>query len=339
MKNSITKGYVVFLREIKQRIRAAQYEALKAVNHEMIRLYWDIGRMIVEKQEKEGWGKAVVETLAGDLQKEFPGAQGYSARNIWYMRTFYTVYRKNEILQPLVAEISWSKHLVIIDRCKDNLEREFYIHMTRKFGWTKNVLIHQIENKTYEKTLLNQTNFSKTLPEKIKNQARLAIKDEYSFDFLELGEEHSEMELERALISRVNRFLVEMGGAFAFLGNQFRLEINGKEFFIDILLYHRRLKCLVAIELKIGEFKPEFAGKMQFYLAALDDLVKMPDENPSIGIILCKEKDRTIVEYTLRESKKPIGVAKYKVVTRLPKEFKGELPEPEDVRRLLKDMV
>jgi len=255
------------------------------------------------------------------------------------MRTFYTVYRKNEKLQPLVAEISWSKHLVIIDRCKDNLEREFYIHMTRKFGWTKNVLIHQIENKTYEKTLLNQTNFSKTLPEKIKNQARLAIKDEYSFDFLELGEEHSEMELERALISRVNRFLVEMGGAFAFLGNQFRLEINGKEFFIDILLYHRRLKCLVAIELKIGEFKPEFAGKMQFYLAALDDLVKMPDENPSIGIILCKEKDRTIVEYTLRESKKPIGVAKYKVVARLPKEFKGELPEPEDVRRLLKDMV
>ncbi|HNY51674.1 MAG: hypothetical protein BWY69_01594 [Planctomycetes bacterium ADurb.Bin401] len=339
MKNSIAKGYVVFLREIKQRIRAAQYEALKAVNHEMIRLYWDIGRMIVEKQEKEGWGKAVVETLAGDLQKEFPGVQGYSARNIWYMRTFYTVYRKNEKLQPLVAEISWSKHLVIIDRCKDNLEREFYIHMTRKFGWTKNVLIHQIENKTYEKTLLNQTNFSKTLPEKIKNQARLAIKDEYSFDFLELGEEHSEMELERALISRVNRFLVEMGGAFAFLGNQFRLEINGKEFFIDILLYHRRLKCLVAIELKIGEFKPEFAGKMQFYLAALDDLVKMPDENPSIGIILCKEKDRTIVEYTLRESKKPIGVAKYKVVARLPKEFKGELPEPEDVRRLLKDMV
>lgn len=339
MKNSIAKGYVVFLREIKQRIRAAQYEALKAVNHEMIRLYWDIGRMIVEKQEKEGWGKAVVETLAGDLQKEFPGVQGYSARNIWYMRTFYTVYRKNEKLQPLVAEISWSKHLVVIDRCKDDLEREFYIRMTRKFGWTKNVLIHQIENKTYEKTLLNQTNFNKTLPEKINNQARLAVKDEYTFDFLELGEEHSEMELERALISRVNRFLVEMGGAFAFLGNQFRLEINGKEFFIDILLYHRRLKCLVAIELKIGEFKPEFAGKMQFYLAALDDLVKMPDENPSIGIILCKEKDRTIVEYTLRESKKPIGVAKYKVVARLPKEFKGELPEPEAVRRLLKDMV
>lgn len=337
MKNSITKGYVVFLRKIKQRIRASQYEALKAVNQEMIQLYWDIGRMIVERQEKEGWGKSVVEKLAFDLQKEFPGMKGYSARNIWYMRTFYKLYERNAKLQPLVAEISWSKHLVIIDRCKDDSEREFYIQMTRKFGWTKSVLIHQIENKAYEKTLLNQTNFDETLPDKIKKQAKLAVKDEYTFDFLELGEEHSEMELERALIARINRLLVEMGGAFAFLGNQFRLEINGKEFFVDILLYHRRLKCLVAIELKIGEFKPEFAGKMQFYLTALDELVRMPDENPSIGIILCKEKDRTIVEYTLRDTKKPIGVAKYKVVARLPKKLKGELPEPEDVRQLFRD--
>jgi predicted nuclease of restriction endonuclease-like (RecB) superfamily len=339
MKSSIAKGYVVFLREIKQRIRASQYEAFKAVNQEMIRLYWDIGRMIVERQEKEGWGKAVVETLARDLQKEFPGMQGYSVDNLWRMRKFFLNFRDNVKLAPLVQEISWTKIIVIMESCKDDLEREFYIQMARKFSWTKSVLIHQIENKTYEKTLLNQTNFSKTLPEKIKNQARLAVKDEYTFDFLELGEEHSEMELERALIFRINRFLVEMGGAFAFLGNQFRLEINGKEFFIDILLYHRRLKCLVAIELKIGEFKPEFAGKMQFYLTALDDLVKTPDENPSIGIILCKEKDRTIVEYTLRESNKPIGVAKYKVVARLPKEFKGVLPEPADVRRLLIDMV
>lgn len=339
MKSSFTKGYVVFLEEIKQRIRTAQYEALKSVNKEMIQLYWDIGKMIVERQEKEGWGKAVVETLARDLQKEFLGMQGYSVQNLWYMRQFYMEYRSHEKLQPLVGEISWSKHLVIIGKCKDSLEREFYIRMTRKFGWTKKVLIHQIENKAYEKTLLNQTNFAKTLPDEVKNQAKLAVKDEYTFDFLELGEDHSEMELERELIARINRFLVEMGGAFAFLGNQFRLEINGNEFFIDLHLYHRRLKCLVAIELKIGEFKPEFAGKMQFYLAALDDLVKMPDENPSIGIILCKEKDRTIVEYTLRESKKPIGVAKYRVIVRLPKELKGELPTPEDIRKLLEDIA
>ncbi|NTW06896.1 MAG: DUF1016 domain-containing protein [Syntrophaceae bacterium] len=339
MKSSFTKGYVAFLDEIKQRIRTAQYEALKSVNKEMIQLYWDIGKMIVERQEKEGWGKAVVETLARDLQKEFLGMQGYSVQNLWYMRQFYMEYRSHEKLQPLVGEISWSKHLAIMGKCKDSLEREFYIRMTRKFGWTKKVLIHQIENKAYEKTLLNQTNFAKTLPDEVKNQAKLAVKDEYTFDFLELGEDHSEMELERELIARINRFLVEMGGAFAFLGNQFRLEINGNEFFIDLLLYHRRLKCLVAIELKIGEFKPEFAGKMQFYLAALDDLVKMPDENPSIGIILCKEKDRTIVEYTLRESKKPIGVAKYRVIVRLPKELKGELPTPEDIRKLLEDIA
>ncbi|MEN6375365.1 MAG: PDDEXK nuclease domain-containing protein [Smithella sp.] len=339
MKSSFTKGYVVFLDEIKQRIRTAQYEALKSVNKEMIQLYWDIGKMIVERQEKEGWGKAVVETLARDLQKEFLGMQGYSVQNLWYMRQFYMEYRSHEKLQPLVGEISWSKHLAIMGKCKDSLEREFYIRMTRKFGWTKKVLIHQIENKAYEKTLLNQTNFAKTLPDEVKNQAKLAVKDEYTFDFLELGEDHSEIELERELIARINRFLVEMGGAFAFLGNQFRLEINGNEFFIDLLLYHRRLKCLVAIELKIGEFKPEFAGKMQFYLAALDDLVKMPDENPSIGIILCKEKDRTIVEYTLRESKKPIGVAKYRVIVRLPKELKGELPTPEDIRKLLEDIA
>lgn len=226
MKSSFTKGYVVFLDEIKQRIRTAQYEALKSVNKEMIQLYWDIGKMIVERQEKEGWGKAVVETPARDLQKEFLGMQGYSVQNLWYMRQFYMEYRSHEKLQPLVGEISWSKHLVIMGKCKDSLEREFYIRMTRKFGWTKKVLIHQIENKAYEKTLLNQTNFAKTLPDEVKNQAKLAVKDEYTFDFLELGEDHSEMELERELIARINRFLVEMGGAFAFLGNQFRLEIN-----------------------------------------------------------------------------------------------------------------
>lgn len=208
--------------------------------------------------------------------------------------------------------------------------------MTRRMGWSKNVLIHQIENRTYEKTLMNQTNFSKTVPEKIRNQAKLAVKDEYNFDFLELGEEHQEMEVERALIAKINRFLVEMGGVFAFLGNQFRLEVGGEEFFVDLLLHHRRLKCLVAVEVKVGEFKPEYAGKMQFYLAALDDLVRMPDENPSIGIILCKAKNRVVVEYALRESRKPIGVASYRMVTQVPKELKGELPDPVQISKLLK---
>ncbi|PKL49638.1 MAG: DUF1016 domain-containing protein [Planctomycetes bacterium HGW-Planctomycetes-1] len=338
VNETIGKGYHSLLKNIKERIRSAQYEALKAVNKEMIRLYWDIGQMIVERQKGENWGKSVVEMLAKDLQNEFPGVAGYSSDNLWRMRKFYLNFKDNEKLAPLVQEISWAKNIVIMESCRDDLEREFYIRMTRKMGWSKNVLIHQIENKTYKKTLSSQTNFDKAVPVKIRNQAKLAVKDEYTFNFLELGEEHSEMELERAIISRINQFLIEMGGTYAFMGNQYRLEIAGKEYFIDILLYHRHLKCLVAIELKVGEFQPEYVGKMQFYLAALDDTIKLKGENPAIGIILCKEKNRTIVEYALRETKKPIGVAEYKIVTRLPKELKGQLPSPQQIEKLMEKM-
>ncbi|MBG1269361.1 PDDEXK nuclease domain-containing protein [Nostoc sp. WHI] len=321
--------------EIKHRIRSAQYEALKAVNREMINLYWDIGQIIVTQQQGATWGKSVVEQLAKDLQAEFPGISGFSAANLWRMRLFYESYVNNEKLAPMVREIGWTHNLVIVEKCKDDLEREFYIRMTRKFGWTKNVLIHQIENQTYEKTLLNQTNFDKTVPAEIRNQLKLAVKDEYTFDFLELADEHSERQLEQAILTRVEPFLQEMGGIFAFIGSQYRLEIDEEEYFIDILLYHRRLKCLVAIELKIGKFLPEYVGKMQFYLAVLDDTVKLPDENPSIGIILCKSKQRTIVEYALKESNKPIGIGTYQVVSKLPQELQNQLPAPEQVAILL----
>jgi predicted nuclease of restriction endonuclease-like (RecB) superfamily len=335
MNELIPNDYTALLGKIKQRIRSAQYEALKTVNKELISLYWDIGRIIDEQQREKSWGRSVVETLAKDLQSEFPGILGFSAQNLWYMRQFYRTYETNQKLQPLVGEISWTKHLIIMSKCKDDLEREFYIRMTKKFGWTKNVLVHQIENKTYEKTLLGQTNFDQTLSEDIRNQAKLAVKDEYTFDFLDLADEHSERQLEIAILTKVEQFLREMGGMFAFVGSQYRLEISGKVYFIDLLLFHRRLKCMVAIELKVGEFLPEYVGKMQFYLAALDDLVRMADENPSIGIILCKSKDKTIVEYALRESNKPIGVATYRIVTVLPSELKGQLPEPEQVAKLL----
>ncbi len=333
------KEYSHFLLEIKTRIREAQYAALKAVNNELIQLYWDIGKKIVEQQEKHGWGKAIVETLAKDLQLEYQGIKGFSARNLWNMRNFYLVYKSNEKLQPLVAEISWVKNVVIMEKCKDDLEREFYIKMTKKFGWTKDVLINQIENKSYEKYLLNQTNFDNTVPVKYQNQAKLAVKDEYTFDFLELGEEHSEKELEAALMEKVRRFLIEMGGLFCYIGNQYRLEVNGKEYFIDLLLYHRKLKCLVALELKIGEFAPEFAGKMQFYLSLLDDKIKLEEENPSIGIIICKSKDRTIVEYALKEAKKPIGVSTYKLTTQLPKNLLKYLPSTEEIASRLKELI
>lgn len=339
-KNSLVKpqDYPGLLTEIKERIRSAQYEALKAVNKELVGLYWDIGRMIMERQDVEGWGKAVVEQLAADLRTEFPGVGGFSASNLWRMKAFFEAYTGLEKLAPLVREIGWSHNLAILERCKDPLEREFYLRMTRKFGWSKNVLIHQIDNQSYEKSLLGQTNFDQALTPELRAQAKLAVKDEYTFDFLELGEEHSERELERALIARIEDFLRAMGGMFAFMGSQYRLEVDGKEFFIDLLLFHRRLRCLVAIELKVGEFLPEFVGKMQFYLAALDRQVRQEDENPSIGIILCKEKSRTIVEYALHDARKPIGVATYEITKTLPKALKGQLPSPKDIAHLLEDL-
>jgi predicted nuclease of restriction endonuclease-like (RecB) superfamily len=334
-KNHPAPDYAHLLAEVKERVRSAQYAALKAVNTELVGLYWDIGRMIVERQAGETWGKSIVQQLAGDLQREFPGVGGFSASNLWRMKAFFEAYQGTEKLAPLVREIAWSHNILIMERCSDPLEREFYIRMTRKFGWSKNVLIHQIGNQSYEKSLLGQTNFDQALTPELRAQAKLAVKDEYTFDFLELSEEHGERELERALIARIEDFLRAMGGMFAFMGSQYRLEVEGDEYFIDMLLFHRRLKALVAIELKIGKFMPEFVGKMQFYLAALDRLVRQEDENPSIGIILCKEKNRTVVEYALHDARKPIGVTTYEITSTLPKELKGQLPQPEEIAALL----
>lgn len=333
-----TKDYPALLAEIKTRIQSAQYDALRAVNKELVGLYWDIGRLIVERQQSEGWGKAVVAQLAADLQTDFPGTGGFSASNLWRMKGFFETYSGAAKLAPLVREIGWSHNLIILERCKDSPEREFYLRMTRKFGWSKNVLAHQIDNQSYEKSLLVQTNFDKTLTPTLRAQAKLAVKDEYAFDFLELREQHSERELERALISRVEDFLRAMGGMFAFMGSQYRLEVEDKEYLIDLLLFHRRLRALLAIELKIGEFEPEFVGKMQFYLAALDAQVRQEDENPSIGIILCKEKKRTIVEYALLDARKPIGVATYEITKILPRKLKNQLPSPEAIARLLESI-
>jgi len=327
--------YGKLLQDIKARIREARYQALRAVNRELIGLYWDIGRMIVRRQQGGTWGKAIVRKLSDDLQKEFPGIKGFSPQNLWRMKQFYLVYARDPKLSPLAREIGWWQNLIIFMRCKDRLQREFYIRMTRRMGWSKNVLAHKIDQRTYEKMLLSQTNFNETLPAGIRDQARIAVKDEYTFDFLELGEEHSERQFEKAVLARMERFLREMGGALAFVGSQYRLELGGKEYFIDLLLYHRHLRCLVAIELKAGEFLPEYVGKMQFYLAALDGTVKAKRENPAIGIIVCKTKNKMTVEYALRESRKPIGVATYKMTTCLPRGLKGELPGPEQIAKLI----
>jgi len=320
---------------------------LKKVNTELIQLYWEIGEEIDRKQREHGWGKSVVEILAKELQKEFPGVQGFSARNLWLMRSFFVEYSQNPKLQPMVAElqvpklpsllaeISWTKNVIILQKCKDPLQREFYIKMTKRYGWTKDVLINNIENRAFEKYLTNQTNFDETVPEKYRLQAKLAVKDDYNFDFIEMGIEHSEAELEAGIIKNIRAFLLEMGGYFTFVGNQYRLDIADDDYYIDLLLYHRQLRCLVAIDLKIGEFKPEYAGKMQFYLSALDDTMKLPDENPSIGIIICKSKKRTRVKYTLKTTDKPIGVATYSYYDNLPKDMLAMLPSPDEIDRII----
>lgn len=340
-KNSsiLSPEYLNFKNEITARIRSAQYEALKAVNKEMIALYWEVGKRITEQQTALGWGKSVVENLSRDIQKEFPGIQGFGVRNMWDMARFYAEYQSNEILQPLVAEISWSKHIVILTKCKETRQRQFYILATKKYGWTKDVLINKIEAKTYENYLLGQSNFDITLPDSIKNQAILALKDEYTFDLVGLAEEHSEYELEQAIIKNIRAFLMEFGTDFSFIGNQYRLEVDGKEYFIDLLLYNRRLQAMIAIELKIGEFQPEYKGKMEFYLNILNDTVKLPHENPAIGIIICKSKSRMIVEYALKSSNMPIGVATYSLSSELPEAYKKLLPKSEEIAKKIELLI
>ncbi len=327
-----------FIADIKEKIRLAQYETLKIVNTHLIQLYWDLGKDISEKQT-EGWGKAIVPTLAKELQKEFPNSTGFSAGNLWLMAQFYSEYHTDENLAPLVREISWSKHIVILKKCKNVQERQFYILATKKFGWTKDVLIHQVENKTFEKYLLNQTNFDQVLPDKIAKQAILAVKDHYNFDFLTIADQHLESELEQALINNIRNFLLEMGPDYTFVGSQYRLFVEDKDYKIDLLLFHRTLQSLIAIDLKIGEFEPEHKGKMEFYLSVLNDTVKLPHENPAIGIIICKSKNRTIVEYSLKTASLPIGVASYSTSNDLPDTYKKLLPSPQLITQKLADFL
>ncbi len=313
-KNEI-QSYESLIAELKQLIHKKQYDVLKTINTETINLYWEIGEEIYRQQQENGWGKSIVQVLSKELQKEFPGAKGYSAANLWRMRNFYLTYRDAEKLAPLVREISWSNNIIIMEKCKDDLEREFYIQMAKRYGWTKRVL---------------------TMPEERRVQAKLAVKDEYTFDFAELSPEYSEHELEMQLINNIRAFLIEMGGDFTFIGNQYHIMAGSKDLYIDLLLFHRRLRSLVAIELKIGEFEAEYAGKMQLYLTVLDEQVKLPDENPSVGIIICKSKDKTYVEYALKRTNAPIGVATYQLRNTLPENMKALLPEPDEIVRRLK---
>lgn len=333
-----SEDYKSLLQALRERVAQAQLTALKAVNRELIGLYWDIGRTIVEKQEEVGWGESVIDSLARDLQAEFPGVRGFSPRNLRNMRRYYLTYKDDPNLQTLSAKLAWSHNTLIIEQCKDNEQRQFYLEAAEQLRLSYRALERQLRGGEYERYLLNQTNFPQTLPTTQAERALLAVKDDYNLDFLGLSDEHTERELEDALIHNITRFLQEMGGYFAFVGRQVRVEVNDHEYFIDLLFYHRKLRCLVAVELKAGPFQPEHAGKMQFYLSALDDQVRLEEENTSIGIIVSRSKDRTVVEYTLRGETRPIGVASYNQYSSLddlPERIAKYLPSPSEIEHRL----
>ena len=334
------KEYIKFLNDLKNKIRHAQHQAYRVVNKKLISLYWDIGKSIADKQEKLGWGQKIIQQLAGDLQKEFPKNSGFSERNLKYMKKFYIEYKGKPKVQPLVAQIPWSHNLIILDKTKNDYEKEYYCRMVLKYNWSKRILAHQIESKSFERFLTDKKshNFDKTLPVKMLKEVEPAIKDTYMLDFLEISKDVKEKELEKGLLENIKSFLLELGIGFTFMGNQYKIVLGENEYFIDLLFYHRYLKCLIAIDLKIGKFIPEYAGKMNFYLNLLDDKVKLQDENSSIGLILCKEKDNIVVEYALRNIKKPVGVAKYYLTKKLPPKLLKQLPSPSVIEKKLKEL-
>jgi predicted nuclease of restriction endonuclease-like (RecB) superfamily len=307
------RDYEDFLRDLKERIRTAQVRASLAVNRELVMLYWQIGRDILSRQQQQGWGAKVIEQLAKDLQQEFPDMKGFSSRNLKYMRAFAEAYPNEQIVQQAVAQIPWGHNVRILDKVKSTQERLWYVQSTFEYGWSRNVLEHQIETQLYDRQGKATTNFDRTLPQPQSDLARQLLKDPYNFDFLSLGKEAQERDLEKALVDRMRDFLLELGLGFAFVGSQYHLEVGEQDFYIDLLFYHLKLRCYVVIDLKMTGFQPEHSGKMNFYIAVVDDLLRHPDDLPTIGIILCKSKDKTIVEYALEGMQQPIGVSTYQL--------------------------
>lgn len=324
-------GYDEFLRELKERIRSAQVRAALAINGELVLLYWQIGREILSRQQQQGWGAKVISQLAKDLKKAFPEMKGFSPRNLKYMRAFAEAYPDETFMQQLAAQIPWFHNCVLLDKLKDAAERQWYIQKTIEYGWSRSILVHQIELRLYHRQGKATTNFERTLPKPQSELAKQVLKDPYNFDFLSLGDKAWERELEKALLEHIRDFLLELGVGFAFVGNQYHLEVGGRDFWIDLLFYHYRLHCFVVIDLKVVEFEPEFSGKMSFYVSAVDDLLRQSGDNPTIGIILCKTKNQILVEYALRDVNKPIGVSTYQLQDALPENLQGSLPTIEQL--------
>ena len=333
----LPNDYDSFLKRLKERVRTAQLRASLAVNRELVLLYWSIGRDILTRQKEQGWGAKIVDRLAEDLRREFPEVTGFAPRNVKYMRALAEAWPKEQIVQQLVAQIPWGHNVRILDYVKNPAEREWYIRQTIQNGWSRNVLVHQIESGLYQRQGKALTNFTNTLPAPQSELAQQIVKDPYNFEFLTLADEAHERQLELALIDHVRDFLLELGKGFAFVGSQYPLQVGGDEFRLDLLFYHLRLRCFVVLDLKMGEFQPEFSGKMNFYLSAVDDLLRHADDQPSIGIILCKSKNSIVAEYALRDLRKPVGVSEYRFTAALPKKLKGSLPTIDELERTLKD--
>ena len=330
-----TPEYLSIIENIKSEIKAAQYRAAVHVNADMLLLYHDIGCVI---NEHKAWGNKFVDNLATDIRIAFPESKGYSVRNLKYMAKFAETYPDREFVQTVSARIPWSHNIAILEKVKDPKQRVWYIQKTAENGWSHNVLVHQIESGLYQRQVLADkvTNFERRLPSPQSELAAQTIKDPYVFDFIPFREDMLERDIEQALVRDVTKLLLELGTGFAFLGNQYHLNVGGDDFYIDLLFYNLNLRCYVVIELKTGEFKPEYAGQLNFYLSAVDGILKKEQDNPSIGLLLCKSKNNVVAEYSLKDISKPIGVSEYKVTSSLPDDLEKQLPSVEDIQKRIK---
>jgi predicted nuclease of restriction endonuclease-like (RecB) superfamily len=334
----LPSGYQALLEELKNRIHSAQLRAAFAVNRELLLLYWSIGRDILGRQQTEGWGTKVIDRLAKDLQTEFPGVEGFSPRSLKYMRAFAEAWPEEPIVQQLAAQLPWGHHMVLLDRVKDRLSREWYLRAALEHGWSRAILVHQIEGRLQERQGKALTNFSGTMPPGDSDLAEQILKDPYNFDFLTLGPSAKERELERGLLTHLRDLLLELGRGFAFVGSQVPLTVDEETFYLDLLFYHVRLHSYFVIELKVGPFKPEYAGKLNFYLSAVDGMLRTERDDPTIGLLLCESRKGSVVEYAFKDIQKPIGVSTYRVTRELPASLQAEVPSIEDLQGVVEKL-
>jgi len=332
-------NYASWLSELKQRIQFAQHRATLSVNRELVLLYWQIGRDILERQQAQGWGAKVIDQLAKDLTAAFPYMKGFSRRNLLYMRSFAEQWPDLEFVQQAVAQIPWGHNILIMAKRASVAEARFYIEQTLEQGWSRDVLALQFKSNLFARAGKAVTNFSRTLPPPQSDLAQQTLKDPYTFDFMAMTAPFNELDVERQLTQHITQFLLELGKGFAFIGRQYHLEIAGNDYYIDLLFYHVTLKCYVVVELKNRKFIPEYAGKLNFYLSAVDSLLKRDDDQPTIGLLLCRDKNNIEVEFALRDMNKPMGVSEYNLVETLPDNLKGAMPTVEEIESDLQQLA